>query len=67
MLEPIVVDADDVNRPVADSSMGRPAPVPPSAAPSGDRIGAAWLVGSLSIGLALGAVLGTVAALVIFG
>ena len=67
---PIVVHADAVNRPIADArplgaEMMTPAPV--GRGSQQDSTSALWLLVALVIGLAVGAVGGTVAALLVLG
>ncbi len=69
-VDPLVVTADDVNRPIVEPTLGAVAPLAarPLAPPTGGstRI-ALWMAGGLVVGLAIGAIAGTVAALMVIG
>jgi len=64
--QPRLVEADDVNRLGSRRESVEAAPLP-SAPPAPGPSGAMWLLVALVMGAAIGAVTGTVAALVIFG
>ena len=64
--QPRLIGADDVNRAGSLDNPVEAAPLPP-APPAPGPSGAMWLLVALVMGAAIGAVTGTVAALVIFG
>ena len=69
-VDPVVVTADDVNRPNVESAVVRAGPLPahPATPPTeGSTQIALWMVGGLAVGLAIGAIVGTAAALMVFG
>ena len=60
-----LIDADDVNQPGSRRRRAAASPLPSAPAPGPS--GAMWMLVALVMGAAIGAVTGTVAALVIFG
>ncbi len=69
-VDPVVVTADDVNRPNVESAVVRAGPLPahPATPPTeGSTQIALWMVGGLAVGLAIGAIVGTATALMVFG
>ncbi len=69
-VDPVVLTADDVNRPIVEPTLGEVAPLaarPLSPPTGGSSRTALWMAGGLAVGLAIGAIVGTVAALLVFG
>lgn len=64
--QPRLIGADEVNRPGSRRNPAEASPLP-SAPPAPGPSGAMWLLVALVMGAAIGAVTGTVAALMIFG
>ncbi|MCY4112865.1 MAG: hypothetical protein OXG33_02855 [Chloroflexi bacterium] len=63
--QPRLIGGDDVNQPGSPGQRAASSPLPSAPAPGPS--GAMWMLVALVMGAAIGAVAGTVAALVIFG
>lgn len=63
--QPRLIGGDDVNQPGSRRQPALASPLPSAPAPGPS--GAMWMLVALVMGVAIGAVAGTVAALVIFG
>ncbi len=63
--QPRLIGGDDVNQPGSGPRRASSSPLPSAAAPGPSS--AMWMLVALVMGAAIGAVTGTVAALVIFG